>query len=135
WRRRQPLGPRDPGPPPPPPGGPRPDAESAAVGVSNNPAANTPARTRNDGRSRDGGGRPRRPPWLRGLSESEYQSLVEKRVLHDLVLAMSIESFHAASARDLWLPLIIVSLAAVSALGSGLAWRPLVTSSHPLLPS
>jgi signal transduction histidine kinase len=49
--------------------------------------------------------------------------------LHDLVLAMSIESFHAASTRDLWLRLVIVFLATVSAFGSGVAWRNLVTSS------
>ena len=63
------------------------------------------------------------------MSESDYQSLVQKNTLHDLVLAMSIESFHAASARDLWLRLIIVFLATISAFGSGLAWRNLSTSS------
>ena len=80
-------------------------------------------------RSREPGGRPRRPPWLRGLSEDEFQSLVEKRALHDLVLAMSIESFHAASARDLWLRVIIIFLATISACGCGIAWRNLATSS------
>jgi signal transduction histidine kinase len=63
------------------------------------------------------------------MSESEYQSLLEKRAVHGLVLAMSIESFRAASTRDLWLRLIIVFLATVSAVGSGVAWRNLVTSS------
>jgi signal transduction histidine kinase len=66
---------------------------------------------------------------LRGLSESDYRSLIEKNTLHDLVLAMSIESFHAASTRDLWLRLMIVFLATLSAFGSGVAWRNLVTSS------
>jgi signal transduction histidine kinase len=92
-------------------------------GVSNS------VRLEADGRPREPGGRPRRPPWLRGLSEEEYQSLVEKRALHDLVLAMSISSFQAASARDLWLRMIILFLATLSAFGSGIAWRNLVTSS------
>jgi len=82
-----------------------------------------------EGRAREPGSRPRRPPWLRGLTDSEYQSLVEKRALHDLVLGMSIESFQAASSRDLWLRAIIVFLATLSAVGSGVAWRNLVTSS------
>jgi signal transduction histidine kinase len=78
---------------------------------------------------RGSGSRPRRPPWLRGLSEPEYQSLVEKRALHDLVLAMSIGTFQASLQRDLWLRLIIISLATISAVGSGMAWRNLLTSS------
>jgi signal transduction histidine kinase len=91
-------------------------------------ATNLPRREP-EGRPREGGGRPRRPPWLRSLSDGEYQSLMEKRALHDLVLAMSISSFQAASARDLWLRVIIVFLATLSAFGSGIAWRNLVTSS------
>jgi signal transduction histidine kinase len=49
--------------------------------------------------------------------------------LHDLVLAMSIQSFQAASQRDLWMRVVIVFLATLSAFGSGIAWRNLVTSS------
>jgi signal transduction histidine kinase len=110
-------------PPPPPPDGETPSPPSTQ-GFSNN------VRLETDGRpAREPGGRPRRPPWLRGLSEGEYQSLVEKRALHDLVLAMSISSFQAASARDLWLRVIIIFLATLSAFGSGIAWRNLVTSS------
>jgi signal transduction histidine kinase len=132
-----PEGPRDrpPGPEPgsehpPPPGAPPPDRPgNEFVGSSNAPSTNVAAVTGGESRPRDGGGRPRRPPWLRGLSERDYQALVEKNTLHDLVLAMSIDSFLAASTRDLWLRLIIVFLAAVSATGSGLAWRNLVTSS------
>src|SRR5207249_584610 len=60
-----------------------------------------------DGRHREGEGRPRRPPWLRGMDEKEYQSLLEKRSLHGLVLAMSTESFQAATTHDLWLRSII----------------------------
>jgi signal transduction histidine kinase len=92
-------------------------------------AATNPPKRESEFRLREPSGRPRRPPWLRGLTDAEYQALVEKRALHDLVLAMSISSFQAASARDLWLRLIIVFLATLSAFGSGIAWRNLVTSS------
>ena len=110
-------------PPPPPPEGETPSPPSTQA-FSNNVRLETNGRP-----AREPGGRPRRPPWLRGLSEGEYQSLVEKRALHDLVLAMSISSFQAASARDLWLRVIIIFLATLSAFGSGIAWRNLVTSS------
>ena len=71
-------------PPPPPPDGETPSPPSTQA-FSNNVRLETNGRP-----AREPGGRPRRPPWLRGLSEGEYQSLVEKRALHDLVLAMSI---------------------------------------------
>src|SRR5262249_35305155 len=44
-------------------------------------------------------------------------------------LAMSVESLHLASNRDLWVRAVIVFLATLSVLGSGLAWRNLVTTS------
>jgi signal transduction histidine kinase len=88
-----------------------------------------PPGPRPEERPRQAPGRSRRPPWLRDLSESDYQSLVQKNTLHDLVLAMSIESFQASSARDLWLRGVILFLATISALGSAIAWRNLVTSS------
>jgi signal transduction histidine kinase len=130
-RNRQSLR-REPGdePPPPPPDGPAPhQPEGAIAAASRNPDSNSLVRTEPDGRPREGAPRLRRPPWLRGLSDAEYQSLVENLALHDLVIAMSIDSFHAASTRDLWLRLVIVSLATISAFGSGVAWRNLVTSS------
>jgi len=75
--------------------------------------------------------RPRRRPfWLRGLDDKEFQSLIETRTLHGLVLAMSIEPLQAARIHDLWLRLIIVVLASVSVLGSGLAWTNLAKSSE-----
>ena len=69
------------------------------------------------------GGRTRRPFWLRGMDEKEYQNLMEKRAVHGLVLAMSTEPFEAACTRDLWLRTIIGLLATISVLGSGLTWR------------
>jgi signal transduction histidine kinase len=64
------------------------------------------------------------------MDDKEYQSLLEKRAVHDLVLAMSTESFQAASTRDLWLRSIILILATFSVVGSGLAWRNLAKSSE-----
>ncbi|MEI6390723.1 MAG: ATP-binding protein [Verrucomicrobiota bacterium] len=75
-------------------------------------------------------GRTRRPFWLRGMDDKEYQNLMETGAVHGFVLAMSTESFHAAATRDLWLRAIIVLLAAVSVLGSGLAWRNLSKTSE-----
>lgn len=81
-------------------------------------------------RPRESGGRPRRPFWLRGMAEQDFQSLVAKQTLHGLVLTMSTEGMAAAITRDLWLRTIIVVLAGLSVLGSGLAWRNLAKSSE-----
>ena len=64
------------------------------------------------------------------MDEKEFQSLIAKRTLHGLVLAMSTEGLEAAATRDLWLRAIIMLLATVAALGSGLAWRNLAKSSE-----
>ena len=65
-----------------------------------------------------------------GLDDTELKSLVEKRSLHGLVLTMSTEGLAAATNYDLWLRTIIMLLATVSALGSGLAWGNLAKSSE-----
>jgi signal transduction histidine kinase len=95
------------------------DGATNAGGVGNS-ATNTFARAM----------RPRRPPWLRAMPEQEYQALLVKNALHDLVLAMSTDSFQAACTRDLWLRAFIVLLATISALGSGLAWRNVSKTSE-----
>jgi signal transduction histidine kinase len=77
-------------------------------------------------RRRDGEGRPRRPPWWRGMEEKEK----EKRSLHGLVMVMSTGSLQALITRDLWLRSIIVFMATISVIGSGVAWRNLVKSSE-----
>jgi two-component system sensor histidine kinase HydH len=64
------------------------------------------------------------------MDEKEYQSLIEKRALHGLVLAMSTETVQAASARDLWARWVIAALASVSVVGLGLAWRSQTRSSE-----
>lgn len=79
------------------------------------------------GRPPDGGGRPRggrgRVPWLRWMSEAEYNSLVSTHELHGLVFTMSTDKFHATGLHDLWLRYVICFFAGISALGAGLAWR------------
>lgn len=82
-----------------------------------------------DNRRREGEGRRGRPPWLRWMDEKEYQALIEKRGLHGLVLALSTESVENASSRDLWLRSLILALATVLAIGSGLVWNNLVRVS------
>ena len=76
---------------------------------------------------RRGGPRTGRPPWM---NEKEYQSLLESRGLHGLVIAMSTEGFRNACDRDLWMRCLIACFAGVSAVGLGLAWRNLAKSSE-----
>lgn len=89
-------------------------------------------------RDRDRGwGRPRpprdgrpgfgRPFWM---SEEEYKALMEKQGVHSFVLVMSLQSMLALCSQDLWLRSIIVLLASVSVVGSGLAWRNLGKSAE-----
>lgn len=108
----------------------RPGSDAPSGLAAHLPATNALAHPEREARSRDGDSRPRRPPWLRGMNEKDYQSLLEKRSLHGLVLALSTEPFQATAARDLWLRLMILLLATISAIGSGLAWRNLTKSSE-----
>ena len=75
------------------------------------------------------GDRPRggyhRPPWMRGMTDTEFKTLVTKRELHGLVLAVSTENYRAGCTHDLWLRCVIGFFAGSSALGIGLAWRNL----------
>lgn len=115
-------------PEPPPPVEPR-EPPPQNDGLANGTAADAPARVERpdrESRNREGEFRPRRPPpWLRGMDEA----MVAKRALHGVVLAMSTESVQEASTHDLWLRGLIIGLASLSALGSGLAWRNLAKSS------
>jgi signal transduction histidine kinase len=109
--------------PPPEPGPP----ESPGSQTTNAPP---PPPDGPNGRPREGRGRFGRPYWMVGLDEKEIKSLIEKRTLHGLLLTMSTEGLEAAATRDLWLRMIIMSLATVAAFGSGLAWRNLAKSSE-----
>ena len=108
----------------PPPPDMDPPSNSANLAITGSPAS------LREGHPRESGGRSRRPFWLRGMDEQEFQSLVAKRTLHGLVLTMSTQGLAAATTRDLWLRTIILLLATVSVLGSGLAWRNLAKSSE-----
>jgi signal transduction histidine kinase len=74
------------------------------------------------------GFRPRfsRPRWM---SEEEYQSLLQKRGVHSFVIVMSTQPIHTICDQDFWLRSIIVLLATISVVGSGLAWRNISQTS------
>jgi signal transduction histidine kinase len=111
----------------PPPDGPPPTGfDTNAHAAATNLAGPPPER---ETRRRDGEGRRGRPPWLRWMDEKEYQALIEKRGLHGLVMALSTESVENASSRDLWLRSIILGLATILAIGSGLVYLNLVRVS------
>jgi len=65
----------------------------------------------------------RRPPWMRGMSDAEFKTLVTTHELHGLVLAMSTENYRAICVHDLWLRFVIAFFAGMSAAGAGLALR------------
>ena len=80
-----------------------------------------------ENRPPDGGDRPRggnrRPPWMRGMSETDFKAFIAKRELHGLVLAMSTDNYRAVCTHDWWLRFIIGFFAGVSAIGVGVALR------------
>lgn len=118
------LGPRE---PPPPPGErepPRIEAHTNEFTGSNAIVSESSLTNRTERGGRPRFGRPFR------MDEAEYKSLLERRGLHGLVIAMSTEAFRRACTQDLWMRLIIGCLASVSVVGLGLAWRNLVTSSE-----
>ena len=57
------------------------------------------------------------------LSDQELQLMVEKRGFHYLALALSTDALETASNADVWMRTVIMLLATVSVIGSGLAWR------------
>ena len=113
------------GPPPEPVPGDNPTNLAAGPGESPPLPDNDSTRMR----SREGGFRPRfgRPRWM---SEEEYQLLREKQGVHSFVIVMSTQTLHETFEQDLWLRSIIALLAAISVVGSGLAWRSVTKSSE-----
>jgi signal transduction histidine kinase len=73
--------------------------------------------------------RPRRPFWARRLNDEEFQTLMQQRELHGLVLSMPIDAYQAAALRDLWLRCVIGFFATLSVLGAGVSWRNLTATS------
>ena len=117
---------------------PRPDEPGATnrfnAALTNGPGANAAA-----GPPPPPGGEPRppreddlrhRPFWARDLDDRQYQAMVASRELHGLVLTLSTESLQAVSLDDLWLRLIIIFFAGVSAAGAGLAFRNVSKTSE-----
>ena len=84
------------------------------------PPPGPPERGPRDGRPRGG-----RLGWLFDPSQ-----LDPRREMHGLVLAMSLDNFQAICQHDLRLRFVIGFFATIAALGSGLAWRNLATSSE-----
>ena len=64
------------------------------------------------------------------MSKEEYETLIKKKGVHRFVIVLSTEPMRAAASHDLWLRLIISSLASISVVGLGLAWSNLVKSSE-----
>jgi signal transduction histidine kinase len=120
--------------PPPPPPGTFPVGEPSLAGAAITNASSTPQvqgiAGPPPGRPRGGDPRWRRPPWLRGMSDEDFQALIARRAVHGLVLAMSTESIQTALSQDLVLRSIIAFLATVSVVGSGLAWRNVAKTSE-----
>jgi signal transduction histidine kinase len=83
-------------------------------------------RGRDSDRPRGSGRRMPRPSWW---TEEEWKAIQERQGIHSFAVVMSTKRFREASSRDLWLRAIIVSLAAISVAGVGLAWRSLAKSS------
>jgi len=97
------------GPPPPPP-----------------PDKTEPRRDERPDGQRD---RPRRPFWARGMQESEYLAMIQRRELHGLVLAISTRGYEAIVRHDIWMRTIIIFFSGISALGVAVAWRNLSKTS------
>jgi signal transduction histidine kinase len=94
----------------------------AGASEQNRPPPPPPDGTNRPPRERGERGGPRfgRPPWM---SEADYQSLLQQRGLHGLVLAMSTEPFIQATQRDLGLRAMILAFASAAVFALGLAWR------------
>lgn len=124
-------------PPPPGPGSDRPTRQQSAPGT-NDLAASSPASGETNSTPIDRPlpeprGEPGRRPQLRRpwwMSQQEWDSIIAKKGAHSLVIVMSTHSMREATQHDLWLRLIISSLASISVVGLGLAWSNLVKSSE-----
>jgi signal transduction histidine kinase len=65
----------------------------------------------------------RRFPGPPRMDPKEFQSLIERRGLHGLIIGMSVQPYREAASKDSWTRWMICSLATVAAGGLALAWR------------
>lgn len=64
------------------------------------------------------------------MDEAEFRTLMEKRALHGLALALSTYSFETACERDLWMRSLIFGLTALAVAGGAMAWRNISKSAE-----
>jgi len=93
------------------------------------PLPETPAGPRSRQRSRGEGDRSPfgRPFWM---SDQEFRAVIQKQGVHSFVMMLSTAPLTSIANHDLWLRALITALAAVAAVGFGLAWRGLLRSSE-----
>jgi signal transduction histidine kinase len=110
-------------------GPPPPDFDDTPSDASTNATATNIVSSERSGLRRDGFNRPRpgRPFWM---DEKEFQSLLQRRGVHGLVLALPTDAYRRACTYDLWMRWIISILASVAVGGLALAWRNLARSSN-----
>jgi signal transduction histidine kinase len=107
-----------------------PATNAVSDNATNNATSNELAATTNSvNRPRARGARGR-PPWLRGMSDTDYSALIARHELHGLVVTLSTENFQAISDRDLWLRGIIIFFAGISTVGVGVARRNTIRTSE-----
>jgi signal transduction histidine kinase len=120
--------------PEPPPDGPSPTNGFENASVNGGPGGPPRGGMESSPPPDNGGARPRagmrRPPWLRGMSDADFKTLVATHELHGLVLAMSAENYRSVCVHDLWLRLVIIFFAGMAAAGAGLAFRNVSKTSE-----
>ncbi|HSH14475.1 MAG TPA: ATP-binding protein [Verrucomicrobiae bacterium] len=103
--------------------------EGREIGAPNDTESRAGAETEERPPRRERGFRPPfgRPP---GMTQEEYQELIQKRGVHSFVIGLSASLMHTANARDLWLRAVIALLATAAAGVSALAWRNVARSAQ-----
>jgi signal transduction histidine kinase len=113
---------------PPPPDRPEPVVDRTNLNMAGSPPPADNVMTNREGsRERPFRFRFGRPPWM---SEGDYRALLQKQGVHSFVIVMSTEPIQVISGQDLWVRAIIVLLATISAVGTGMAWRNVSETSE-----
>jgi signal transduction histidine kinase len=120
--------------PPPPEGTPPPERReppptnviTLLITNADGTVSNAPPRPRGPRRG-EGGPAFGRPFWM---TEQEYREAIQKQGAHSVAMVLSTQMLDLALGQDLWLRFVIMSLAALSVVAFGLAWRNLTRSSE-----